>query len=374
MTPVELWASEIVPPRTAEDGSGLAFAKGTRNDLKLIALAGTVIEVVKGTASHTMTLLSGDQTFTVTVPDSIRWSGNAVRTATKLKVTGVCLIAFDEYHRAQSFRLLVREPTDIVVVSRPPWLTLRLALWFIFPLVVIVLGALMWISVLRRHVASRTIELRAANARLRQLTVEDALTGAANRRRFDEAIRDHAACCHLGKTALSLVMIDLDYFKQMNDLYGHQRGDQCLIQLVGAVHRVLIHIPEAIVARYGGEEFGVLLPKTNRDSAAVLAEQMRRSVQNMAIYHERSPFDQRQTVSLGVATLSPGSVAADPDHLWSAWPTRHYLAKQSRRKPGNGLRWRNTCGMRHHFITVVRTMIPNTRPNGRFSSEKKRGS
>src|SRR6202042_2855436 len=119
--------------------------------------------------------------------------------------------------RAQSFRLLARESADIAVVARPSWLTLRRALWIIFPLVLVVFGALVWISVLRSHVATRTIELRAANERLLQLAVEDALTGAANRRRFDERLREEVADCRRAETPLSLIMIDLDHFKQVND-------------------------------------------------------------------------------------------------------------------------------------------------------------
>jgi len=97
--------------------------------------------------------------------------------------------------------------------------------------------------------------------------------------------------------------------------------------------RVLVHAPGgAIVARYGGEEFrGPAAGDEPGSLAAVLAEQMRSSVQDMAIYHERSPFDQRQTVSLGVATVSPGPVAADPDQLVSMADRALYQAKQSGR-------------------------------------------
>jgi hypothetical protein len=107
--PVEVLARDIAPPQAAEDGSGLAIAKGTRDDLKLITVAGTLIQVVKGMLSQALTLVSGDQTFSVTIPASAAWVEGALEPATQLKVTGVCLITFDEYHRAQSFRLLARE-------------------------------------------------------------------------------------------------------------------------------------------------------------------------------------------------------------------------------------------------------------------------
>jgi diguanylate cyclase (GGDEF)-like protein len=184
--------------------------------------------------------------------------------------------------------------------------------------------------VLRHHVATRTIELRAANERLRQLSVEDALTGAANRRRFDDVIAYEVRCCRRTAMPLSLVMIDIDHFKQVNDIYGHQRGDQYLIQMVGALRRALVHIPDALVARYGGEEFAVLLPNTCRDTAAAIAERMCASVRDMAIPHQHHPFDERQTVSLGVATMPPGS-AFDSDQLVNMADRALYQAKQSGR-------------------------------------------
>jgi diguanylate cyclase (GGDEF)-like protein len=328
--PVEVLAREIVPPQVEEDGSGIVIAKGTRDDLKLITVAGTLIQVVKGMLSQTLTLVSGDQTFSVTVPASAAWVADALEPATQLKVTGVCLITFDEYHRAQSFRLLARESADIVIVSRPSWLTLRRALWMMLPLVLVMVGSMVWISFLRRHVATKTIELRAANERLRQISVEDALTGAANRRRFDDVIEDKVRCCLRTAMPLSLVMIDIDHFKRVNDTYGHQRGDQYLILVASALRRALIHLPNALVARYGGEEFAVLLPNTCQDTAAVIAEEMCASVRDMAIPQQHYPLGQRQTVSLGVATMPPG-LALDPGQLVNMADRALYQAKESGR-------------------------------------------
>ena len=328
--PVALLASDIVPVQSAGDGSGVAIAKGMRNDLKLITVAGTLIQVVNGVRSQSLTLLSGDQPFSVILPDFRASAGGDLEPATELKVTGVCLITFDEYHRAQSFRLLARDSADIVVVSRPSWLTLRRALGIMIPLVLVVLGAIVWIWVLRRHIVRKTIELRTANGHLRRLSVEDSLTGAANRRRFDEAIKEEVRRCSRTLMPLSVVMIDIDHFKQVNDICGHQRGDQYLVQVVNALRRPLVHRTDALVARYGGDEFVVLLPNTSQNTAAAIAEQMGATVRDMVVSYQQSPLDQHQTASLGVATMKPG-VPLEPDQLISMADSALYQAKQSGR-------------------------------------------
>ncbi len=307
MPSAELPARDVVPPQTAEDGSGLSIAKGTRNDLRLITVAGTVIQVAKGLLSQTLTLVSEDQTFSVTLPASGTWAANELEPATQLKVTGVCLVTFDEYRQASSFRLLARNAGDIVVVSRPSWFTLSHAFSLLAALVFLIAGSIVWISVLRRHVITKTLELRAAVERLRQLSDEDALTGAANRRRFDEKIGDELRRCQCDAAPLSLVMIDIDHFKQVNDTYGHKGGDQYLIQVVGELRRVLAKRPDALVARYGGDEFAVLLPNTGQDGAAGIAEEMRAAVQDMAIPLQHPSPERCHSLSLGVAVMAPGS-------------------------------------------------------------------
>jgi diguanylate cyclase (GGDEF)-like protein len=330
LRPVELAARDILPPESPDEGSGLAIARGTRNDLKLVTVGGTLIQVARGAHSQVLTLASADQIFGVTLPESVSWMGDAMEPGSQMKVTGVCLITYDEFHRAQSFRLLARDATDITVQSRPSWLTIRRALWIMIPLALIVVGSIAWISVLRRHVAIKTCELRAANELLQQDAGEDALTGAANRRRFDEVLDTEVRYSYRTSTPLSLLMIDIDHFKDVNDLYGHQRGDQCLIEVVGALRRALFPATGMLVARYGGEEFAVVLPDTPANTAIAVAEQMRACVLELAISHGRSPFDQRLTVSLGVATLSAGSPWL-AEHLVNKADRALYQAKQAGR-------------------------------------------
>lgn len=135
------------------------------------------------------------------------------------------------------------------------------------------------------------------------LAIVDALTGTANRRRFDEFLNmEWRRRMRTGKP-LSLVMIDADSFKLYNDTYGHVRGDSCLKQIAEAAHDV-VGRPGDLVARYGGEEFAVILPDTDLTGAKVVAEEICKAVSNRRLRHEKSAAG-IVTVSLGYATMIP---------------------------------------------------------------------
>jgi diguanylate cyclase (GGDEF)-like protein len=190
---------------------------------------------------------------------------------------------------------------------------------------------------LRREVASRTDELRAANERLRQLATQDSLTGAANRREFDELIEREVRRTNRSNTPLSLMMIDIDRFKQLNDLYGHPAGDQCLIRVVRAIRANASRAGE-VVARYGGEEFAVILPNADEQAALLRAEAVRNAVIGLEIEHPGSTYNQRLTVSVGLATRWPNSSDSAEDLVCSA-DRALYQAKQDGRN-------RVVCGTR----------------------------
>jgi len=137
---------------------------------------------------------------------------------------------------------------------------------------------------------------------LRSQTFSDGLTGIANRRHFDVAMEKEHRRAKRGCLPLSLLMIDIDNFKAYNDHYGHQKGDQCLIQVAAALAGILKR-PADLMARYGGEEFAIILPDTDVEQASLMAEALRLRASELAIPHERSSSDLRQvTVSIGIAT------------------------------------------------------------------------
>ncbi|MFP5237926.1 MAG: diguanylate cyclase [Acidobacteriota bacterium] len=140
--------------------------------------------------------------------------------------------------------------------------------------------------------------LETANTRLAEMTLEDGLTGVANRRSFDQRLSHEWSRARRSQTPLSLLLIDIDHFKRLNDTYGHIVGDECLIQ-VARLLRGVLHRPADLLARYGGEEFVALLPDTDEVGAQNLAFQMQAALRNSVPV---SGIDCQVTVSIGVTT------------------------------------------------------------------------
>lgn len=150
----------------------------------------------------------------------------------------------------------------------------------------------------------REKQLREKTLELESQTFTDGLTGVANRRSFDSYMDDEFRRAKRAVTPLSLIMLDVDYFKNYNDNYGHQKGDQTLIQVAAALASVINRSGD-LLARYGGEEFAAILSNTNADGAYRMAEEMRSIVEAQAIEHGYSKVAKCITISLGVATLIP---------------------------------------------------------------------
>ncbi|PZV06974.1 MAG: diguanylate cyclase response regulator [Leptolyngbya sp.] len=148
------------------------------------------------------------------------------------------------------------------------------------------------------------LELREANHQLRQLTLMDGLTQIANRRYFDECLRQEWGRSLREQTPLSLIICDIDYFKLYNDHYGHPAGDRCLQQVAQALTQS-IHRPSDFVSRYGGEEFAVILPNTPLPGAIEVGNRLVRQTQTLAIPHVHSPIADVVTLSCGGASLTP---------------------------------------------------------------------
>ncbi len=147
------------------------------------------------------------------------------------------------------------------------------------------------------------LALKQRTDQLRRLTTTDGLTGVANRRAFDAALDlEWRRACRTG-SALSLLMIDVDYFKHFNDAYGHQAGDDCLRTVAQAL-AVAARRPGEMAARYGGEEFAVLLPACDPVQALRLAETIRAALSDAAIPHAKSEVAPHVTVSVGAASVS----------------------------------------------------------------------
>ncbi len=145
--------------------------------------------------------------------------------------------------------------------------------------------------------------------RLQLLSSQDGLTGIANRRHFDEAFDREWRRALRGRNPLSLVMVDIDFFKAYNDTYGHQAGDDCLKDVARLLKGYSRRAGD-FAARYGGEEFAVVLTGARADTAQRIAKDIRQGVEALQIPHANSPAGDVVTVSVGVATVMPGQGSA----------------------------------------------------------------
>lgn len=166
-----------------------------------------------------------------------------------------------------------------------------------------------------------------ANRKLEELSAIDGLTGVSNRRIFDERFESEWRRALRSKWPLSLLLLDLDFFKKVNDAYGHQAGDMCL-QAVGKILAGAMKRPGDLVARYGGEEFSVILPNTHQSGAVYLAEEVRKEIE--AENFSFSGKDFKLTVSIGIAGCIPDA-KTQASSLITAADLALYKAKEGGR-------------------------------------------
>lgn len=164
---------------------------------------------------------------------------------------------------------------------------------------------------------------------LRNMAFIDPLTGLANRRRFEETLRNEWRRCRRSGTPLAVLMIDVDHFKQYNDHYGHQLGDACL-QLVGRTLAQQLNRSHDLAARYGGEEFICLMPECDLQGALSKAENLRHAIQALGIEHAASKTAPFVTTSLGAHALIPDQ-GNDHEHLITIADQQLYTAKSQGR-------------------------------------------
>ena len=172
-------------------------------------------------------------------------------------------------------------------------------------------------------------KLAALQQELEALSFKDGLTGVANRRMFDSILETEWTNARRNSQPLSLILIDIDYFKQYNDHYGHIQGDDCL-KRVGKVLGSAATRARDLLARFGGEEFALVLPETDAAAALKVAERCRSLIFKEQMPHATSPISPILTVSLGVNTIIPGH-SDQPLAFVEAVDRRLYQAKQAGR-------------------------------------------
>lgn len=178
-------------------------------------------------------------------------------------------------------------------------------------------------------VAERTEALQRANGELEKLSMLDGLTGIANRRRFETILNSEWQRGRREHTTLALVICDIDHFKEFNDHFGHQCGDEAL-KAVARTLEACLQRPADLAARYGGEEFALILPNTDRDGAFKVAEAAREAIRQLNIKRDDLDSHDRVTISLGVAIAIPDA-ENEPDKLVNTADQQLYRAKDAGR-------------------------------------------
>ncbi len=147
-------------------------------------------------------------------------------------------------------------------------------------------------------------ELKRYRDYLENISYLDGLTGIFNRRKFDEYLESAWNLAVRISMPVSMILMDIDFFKQYNDLYGHQEGDHCLVQIAQALSKIIVRKTD-FLARYGGEEFVCILPNTPIEDTFIIAEKLRESVRLLQIPHADSTVEKIVTISAGVASKFP---------------------------------------------------------------------
>lgn len=238
----------------------------------------------------------------------------------------------DDTERLYGYRALTTYPLVVEAgLSREsiiaPWRRdlLKTGLVLVFLIAVLVVFGLIVLNQLRQRMVMER-ELRHAHQAMRDMALTDSLTGLGNRRRLDTALIDEIRLAKRQGSSLSVVMLDVDYFKRYNDRYGHAAGDDCLSAVGGAIQQA-VKRPGDLAVRYGGEEFTVLLPNTDSAGAKQVAQDILEAIRSLNIEHSEHPLG-KVTASAGITTSQPIIKVVTPATLLKSADAQLYSAKQ----------------------------------------------
>ncbi|KAA9021778.1 GGDEF domain-containing protein [Niallia endozanthoxylica] len=172
-------------------------------------------------------------------------------------------------------------------------------------------------------------ELRKAYQEMKHFSNRDGLTNIANRRYFDQYLNSEWERAKESSKPLSLIIVDIDFYKKYNDTYGHLAGDNCLKQIAKVLEGT-IENSIGLAARFGGEEFAIVLPETTQQKAEVIANKVHSAILALQIPHKSSPISPIVTVSIGISTMIP-TIFSKPDELFLKTDKALYAAKQKGR-------------------------------------------
>lgn len=181
----------------------------------------------------------------------------------------------------------------------------------------------------KQKIVEQRIALEEANLKLENLSYMDGLTQIPNRRKFNEHLENEWNSAMRQGDSITIILIDIDFFKNYNDYYGHAEGDECLKQVAQALASA-VGRPRDMVARYGGEEFIAILPHTTSTDAGTVVNKMRQLIERLEIKHKQSTISDYITISGGTATVIP-SIGMSMEHLIVKADQALYKAKEKGR-------------------------------------------
>jgi diguanylate cyclase (GGDEF)-like protein len=286
------------------------------HDGELVQIVGELIGQDRATGDLTLMLHSGRFLFpavlprTSAIPKILPWKEGSI-----VRLTGICNMQVDPETtnhgegaiRPGSVRILLRSMADVEVLSAPSWWTQVHALSVLAAVLMVVVASFAWIFVLRRRVEQQTRALRSSEERLRHLSQHDALTSLPNRILLNDRLSMALKRAERFQTCVGLLMVDVDRFKDVNDLLGHLAGDQVLCEMA---RRIRAAVRETdTVARMGGDEFLVLLPDLHSpyDAQSIAAKIVAAISAPFVIGPNRVPV----TASVGVCTCPEAGTEAE---------------------------------------------------------------
>ena len=252
------------------------------NDQQLVQLEGTVEESHIAGGERIWLLRDGSEVFEAHLPLSTIHGMPEIGSGSVLRLVGICTVHADSDHYPLSFSLLLRDPSDLVVLKSASWWTSVHTLIVLGVLAGGMVLVMLWVVILRNRVEKQTRIIRESEERFRDLAQHDFLTGLPNRLMLEEHIAACLGRCHQGHAKAVVFTIDIDRFKRINDTYGHLIGDECL-KIVASRLRSIVR-KEDVIARTGGEEFTVVVgglpnPETTRRISVQILDLFRNKVE-----------------------------------------------------------------------------------------------
>jgi diguanylate cyclase (GGDEF)-like protein len=267
--------------RTVGDNRPVAYQSATAGKIldgefssELIQIDGQLIGYNQASSDTSLQLSSGDTLFPAILPKSLAGAEfRAWKIGSKLRVTGICSVNIDVQNHVRagvavtkSFSVLMRSPADLALLEGPSWWTPAHALIVLGLALTATLFVLGWVAVLRRRIELQANQLRASEQRFRHLAHHDSLTGLASRIVLEERLKAAMESDRHHQRGLALLMVDVDKFKEVNDTFGHQAGDEVL-RATGQRLLAAVRASDTVV-RLGGDEFVVLLSEVRNPRAA----------------------------------------------------------------------------------------------------------